>query len=190
MAKFFCFVRLPFYICRGEVEVNKSAKKERGFEHPALLPEQAWLLKDLLYGKENLHKTDTSRTCFPAKQNCVTRPRYCTSFITRGAPGSQGGAVVRALAPYQCNPALALRGFSPCIPVLPFPKTPTLLNSNSIRNTRTRLSELLELLSVSYRKTNCNTRISVIRLILVISLPSVRFQTNLVKSLPSYNSWI
>lgn len=184
MAKFFC---LPFCICRDEVEVYKSAKKERGFEHPDLLTEQAWLLKDLLYGKENLHKTDTSRTCFPAKQNCVTRPRYCTSFITRGAPGSPGSAVVRALAPYQCDPALALRGFSPCIPVLPFPKTPTLLNSNSIR---TRLSELLELLSVSYRKTNCNARISVIRLILVISLPSVRFQTNLVKSLPSSNLWI
>ena len=184
MAKFFC---LPFCICRDEVEVYKSAKKERGFEHPDLLTEQAWLLKDLLYGKENLHKTDTSRTCFPAKQNCVTRPRYCTSFITRGAPGSPGAAVVRALAPYQCDPAIALRGFSPCIPVLPFPKTPTLLNSNSIR---TRLSELLELLSVSYRKTNCNARISVIRLILVISLPSVRFQTNLVKSLPSSNLWI
>jgi len=54
LAKFFCFVCLPFYICRGEGDVNKSAKKERGFEHPAAMTEQSWLLKDLLYGKENL----------------------------------------------------------------------------------------------------------------------------------------
>ena len=129
---------------------------------------------------------------------CQTKLRNKTKILHKfhnprssRKPGWRSGdAVVRALAPYQCDPALALRGFSLYIPVLPFPKTPTLLNSNSIRNTRTRLSELLELLSVSYRKTNCNARISVIRLILVISLPSVRFQTNLVKSLPSYNLWI
>ena len=124
---------------------------------------------------------------FPCQTKLRNKTKILHKFHNPGAPGSQGGAVVRALAPYPCDPALALRGFSPCIPVLPFPKTPTLLNSNSIR---TRLSELLELLSVSYRKTNCNARISVIRLILVISLPSVRFQTNLVKSLPSSNLWI
>ena len=126
---------------------------------------------------------------------CQTKLRNKTKILHKiHNPGSSrkpgwrsGGAVVRALASYQCDPALALRGFPPCIPVFPFPKTPTLLNSNSIRNTRTRLSEFLQLLSVSYRKTNFNARISVIRLILVISLPAVKFQTILVKSLPSYN---
>ena len=107
---------------------------------------------------------------FPCQTKLRNKTKILHKFHNPGAPGSQGGAVVRALAPYPCDPALALRGFSPCIPVLPFPKTPTLLNSNSTRNTRTRLSELLELLSVSCRKTNCKARISVIRLILVISL--------------------
>ena len=34
---------------RDEVEVNKNAKKERG-QYPAILTEQAWSIKDLLYG--------------------------------------------------------------------------------------------------------------------------------------------
>ena len=34
---------------RDEVEVHKNAKKERG-QYPAILTEQAWSIKDLLYG--------------------------------------------------------------------------------------------------------------------------------------------
>ena len=34
---------------RNEVEVHKIAKKERG-QYPAILTEQAWSIKDLLYG--------------------------------------------------------------------------------------------------------------------------------------------
>jgi len=34
---------------RDEVEVHKHAKKERG-QYPAILGEQAWSIKDLLYG--------------------------------------------------------------------------------------------------------------------------------------------
>ena len=33
---------------RDEVEVHKQAKKERG-QYPAILTEQAWSIKDLLY---------------------------------------------------------------------------------------------------------------------------------------------
>ena len=36
-------------IDRDEVEVHKHAKKERG-QYPAILTEQAWSMKDLLYG--------------------------------------------------------------------------------------------------------------------------------------------
>ena len=43
MAKFF------FCLFRDEVEVHKLAKKERG-QYPAILTEQSWLIKDLLYG--------------------------------------------------------------------------------------------------------------------------------------------
>ena len=34
-----------------EVEVHKSTKKERG-QYPAILTEQAWPIKDLLYGQK------------------------------------------------------------------------------------------------------------------------------------------
>ena len=68
--------------------------------------------------------------------------------------GSRDGAVVTALAFYQCgpgsNPGLdiicglslllvlssAPRGFSPGTPVFPSPQKPTFLSSNSIRNVR------------------------------------------------------
>ena len=37
------------FIDRDEVEVHKLAKKERG-QYPAILTEQTWSIKDLLYG--------------------------------------------------------------------------------------------------------------------------------------------
>ena len=41
------------FMDRDEVDVNKKSRKERG-EYPAILTEQSWLIKDLLYGqKEN-----------------------------------------------------------------------------------------------------------------------------------------
>ena len=45
MAKFFFCV----FMDRDEVEVHKPAKKERG-QYPAILTEQTWSIKDLLYG--------------------------------------------------------------------------------------------------------------------------------------------
>ena len=75
--------------------------------------------------------------------------------------GSRGGAVVRALAPNQCGPgsnpgvnaicglslllvfSIAPRGFSPGTPVFPSLQKPTLPNSNSIWNARTRLNEFI-----------------------------------------------
>ena len=45
LAKFFFCV----FMDRDEVEVHKLAKKERG-QYPAILTEQTWSVKDLLYG--------------------------------------------------------------------------------------------------------------------------------------------
>ena len=45
LAKFFFCV----FMDRGEVEVHKLAKKERG-QYPTILTKQTWSLKDLLYG--------------------------------------------------------------------------------------------------------------------------------------------
>ena len=42
-----------FFACLWtEVEVHKHAKKERG-QYPAILTEQAWSIKDLLYGMKH-----------------------------------------------------------------------------------------------------------------------------------------
>ena len=43
-SSFFCV-----FMDRDEVEVHKNAKKERG-KYPAIVTEQAWSIKDLLYG--------------------------------------------------------------------------------------------------------------------------------------------
>ena len=84
-------------------------------------------------------------------------------FISRHScsKGSEGGAVVRALASHQCGPgstpgvdaicglslllvlSLAPRGFSLGTPVFPSPQNPTLPNSNSIWSARTRLNEFI-----------------------------------------------
>ena len=45
LAKFFLCV----FMDRDEVEVHKLGKKERG-QFPAILAEQTWSIKDLLYG--------------------------------------------------------------------------------------------------------------------------------------------
>ena len=42
---FFCV-----FIDRDGVEVQKFAKKERPSQYPAILTEQAWSIKDLVYG--------------------------------------------------------------------------------------------------------------------------------------------
>ena len=84
--------------------------------------------------------------------------KVCLSSKTLG---SKGGAVVRAFASHQCGPgstpgvdaicglslllvlSFAPRGFSPGTPVFPSPQKPTLPNSNSIWNARTRLNEFI-----------------------------------------------
>ena len=49
-SSFFCV-----FMDRDEVEVHKLAKKERG-QYPAILTEQTWSIKDLLYGRaRSLH---------------------------------------------------------------------------------------------------------------------------------------
>ena len=75
--------------------------------------------------------------------------------------GARYGAVVRALVSHQCGPdstpgiyalrglslllvlSFAPRGFSLGTPVFPSPQKPTLPNSNSIWNARTRLNEFI-----------------------------------------------
>ena len=97
-------------------------------------------------------KTDTPLLIYTNKQ------RFSPVLIWGGA---RDGAVVRALASLQwglgstpgvdaiCGLSLlsvlslAPRGFSPGTPVFPSPQKPTLPNSNSIWNARTRLNEFI-----------------------------------------------
>ena len=63
---------------RDEVEVHKNAKKERG-QYPAILTEQAWSIKDLLYGftiKLKLQQQNKTRheTALLGKKFFISRP--------------------------------------------------------------------------------------------------------------------
>ena len=80
-------------------------------------------------------------------------------FLVYTCIRGKGGAVVRALASHQCGPGSnpgvdaicglslllvlspAPKGFSPGTPVFPSPQKPTIPNSNSIWNARTRVNE-------------------------------------------------
>ena len=80
-------------------------------------------------------------------------------FLVNTCIRGKGGAVVRALASHQCGPGSnpgvdaicglslllvlspAPKGFSPGTPVFPSPQKPTIPNSNSIWNARTRVNE-------------------------------------------------
>ena len=80
-------------------------------------------------------------------------------FLVYTCIRGEGGAVVRALASHQCGPGSnpgvdaicglslllvlfpAPKGFSPGTPVFPSPQKPTIRNSNSIWNARTRVNE-------------------------------------------------
>ena len=53
LAKFF----FAFFMDRDEVEVHKNANKNEANIYPAILTEQAWSLKDLLYG-QNITPTE------------------------------------------------------------------------------------------------------------------------------------
>ena len=49
LAKFFFFFCFCVFMVRDGVEVHKVAKKEERGQYPAILTEQAWSIKDLLY---------------------------------------------------------------------------------------------------------------------------------------------
>ena len=65
-----------FFSCvfmdRDGVEVHKLAKKERG-QYPAIMTEQAWSLKDLLYGFRGNFSCGTRRV-FPSEQGSSILP--------------------------------------------------------------------------------------------------------------------
>ena len=86
---------------------------------------------------------------FSKVEQKASKQRRTAPFLSMG---SNGGAVVRALAFHQCDPgsnpgvdticglslllvlSLAPRSFSPGTPVFPSPQKPTFSNSNSTRN--------------------------------------------------------
>lgn len=68
LAKFFFCV----FMDRDGVEVHKLAKKERG-QYPAILTEQAWSIKDLLYGFRGNFSCGTRRVV-PSGQDSSILP--------------------------------------------------------------------------------------------------------------------
>ena len=66
MAGYWTSSFFAFFMDRDEVGVHKNAKKERG-QYPVILTEQAWSIKDLLYGQKV-----TPSTSFNAPVNVST----------------------------------------------------------------------------------------------------------------------
>ena len=67
-----------FYFCvfmdRDGVEVHKLAKKERG-QYPAILTEQTWPIKDLLYGFRDNFSCGTQRVDPSGKDSSILLAR-------------------------------------------------------------------------------------------------------------------
>ena len=66
---------------RGEVEVHKLAKKERG-QDPAILTEQTWSIKDLLYGFRGDFACGTQRVV-PSGQDGSILPAWVANHNAR-----------------------------------------------------------------------------------------------------------
>ena len=88
---------IKFFFCvfmdRDEVEVNKLAKKERD-QYPAILTEQTWSIKDLLYGFRGSFSCGIQRVV-PSRQDGSILPARAANHITRfgsSCPLSAGGA--------------------------------------------------------------------------------------------------
>ena len=83
---------------RDEVEVHKNAKKERG-QYPVILTEQAWSIKDLLYGfifklkLQQQYKTEHHETVLLGKKFFIAgryKIYFQCIFRLAGNHGKQG----------------------------------------------------------------------------------------------------
>ena len=75
-SSFFCVV-----MDRDVVEVHKLAKKERG-QYPAILTEQTWSIKDLLYGFRGNFSCGIQRVV-PSRQDGSILPARVANHIAR-----------------------------------------------------------------------------------------------------------
>ena len=82
-SSFFCV-----FMDRDGVEVHKHAKKERG-QYQAILTEQAWSIKDLLYGFRGKFSCGTRRVV-PSGQDRSFLPAHEASHITNNLVLSTG----------------------------------------------------------------------------------------------------
>ena len=62
------------FMYRDGVEVHKLAKKERG-QYPAILTEQAWSIKDLLYGFRGNFSCGTQRVVSSGQDSSILPAR-------------------------------------------------------------------------------------------------------------------
>ena len=114
---------------------------------------------------EDCEDIKMSRTLKATLSRCTQYTNTQYIFLVYTCIRGKGGAVVRALASHQCGPGSnpgvdaicglslllvlspAPKGFSPGTPVFPSPQKPTIPNSNSIWNARTRVNEFRHMYS-------------------------------------------
>ena len=133
---------VPFFTPRGKLILNKGAMPSiSGLKCLSVCVNVVSKNAKLIW--QNLNSAETK-----------------TKIRQRQVSG-KGGAMVRVLSSHRCRPGsnpgvdaiyglslllvlpFAPRGFSPGTPVSPSPQKPTLPNSNSIWNARTRLNEFI-----------------------------------------------
>ena len=73
-SSFFCV-----FMDRDEVEVHKLAKKERG-QYPAILTEQTWSIKNLLYGFRGNFACGIQRVVPSGQDGCILPNSNSLSF--------------------------------------------------------------------------------------------------------------
>ena len=137
-----CMETVPFFTPRGKLILNKGAMPSiSGLKGLSVCVNVVSKNTKLIW--QNLNSAETK-----------------TKIRQRQVSG-KGGAMVRVLFSHRCRPgsnpgvdaicglslllvlSFAPRGFSPGTPVFPSPQKPTLPNSNSIWNARTRLNEFI-----------------------------------------------
>ena len=70
---------------RNEVEVPKLAKKERG-QYPAILTEQTWSIKDLLYGFRGNFASGIQRVVPSGQDGAILPARVANQSAGFGSP--------------------------------------------------------------------------------------------------------
>jgi hypothetical protein len=74
------------FMDQGAFEVHKNAKKKERGQYPALLTGQAWSIKDLLYGINNIFSCEKQRVIPSGQDSVILAARVANHAEEFGSP--------------------------------------------------------------------------------------------------------